>query len=396
MKFSFEKVGRAAARLGHMTEIGRHGEKVIQTPTCFVYTKKGCIPHVTHEVLQMLTTDSLPLIFPLSNVSDSYEAVKRFSKGLGEFTGLNDNIIYSSVQDPAEANKSGYNDKFGVSLWSKSGRKQVDVEQFMEIQTAFTPDIYQALCDSDTSKETSSKRTVKAVERTLNYLDQCLKIHQKTERLANSAVFGTVEGGFNVALRQRSAKLTAERPVDGFIIDGLDCYGPASELLNFEEIRVILEETIKVLPNEKPIIMHSVWHPYNVILAVELGIDIFDASYPYLLCERGFASVFELNKKTLTTEHEKLQKDSNALLEINLKDEKFKMDFSPLVNDCSCHTCRRFTRAYINHLLNTSEMLAFVLLMIHNLHHYMRFFNILREALRDDWLPILKTGLRKS
>ncbi|XP_032888188.1 queuine tRNA-ribosyltransferase accessory subunit 2-like [Amblyraja radiata] len=81
---------------------------------------------------------------------------------------------------------------------------------------------------------------------------------------------------------------------------------------------------------------------------------------------------------------------------IDLKDEQFRDDFSPLVEGCPCYCCKNHTRAYLYHLLLTNELLAGVLLMIHNLHHYFAFFQSIRDALKDGHLKDLKELIAKQ
>jgi len=83
---------------------------------------------------------------------------------------------------------------------------------------------------------------------------------------------------------------------------------------------------------------------------------------------------------------------ANRLYEINLKDKKYFSDPKPLVSNCSCYTCRRYSRAYLYHLLTTGELLAPILLMMHNLHHYLCFFREIRLAIKENRLE----GLQKK
>lgn len=82
--------------------------------------------------------------------------------------------------------------------------------------------------------------------------------------------------------------------------------------------------------------------------------------------------------------------------EINLKEKKYQEDFSPLVRGCSCYCCKNHTRAYVHHLLVTNELLAGVLLMMHNFEHYFGFFHSIREALKSDRLAQLKELIRRQ
>jgi len=92
-------------------------------------------------------------------------------------------------------------------------------------------------------------------------------------------------------------------------------------------------------------------------------------------------------------EVEEKDEDINRSYEINLKDKNFFSDPKPLIDNCSCYTCRKYSRAYLHHLLVTGELLAPILLMMHNLHHYLCFFQEIRLAIKEDRLEKLQKNL---
>lgn len=132
---------------------------------------------------------------------------------------------------------------------------------------------------------------------------------------------------------------------------------------------------------------------------MQSGIDFFETSYIYHLSDKGHGLVFKnsLQKKDsiiedLPTKNEVINNgvpsclESSKTLLLDLNDEIYKNDFNPIFEGCDCYTCRKHTRAYINHLLGTKELLSQVLLVIHNLHHYGIFFQTIRQAISEDRL----------
>lgn len=392
MRFSLRSVSHCGCRVGTLscTRAVNDGEnKEVETPLCTLYTKKGSAPYLSVDMLKRI--EKLPHIanMHLSSLADYTEALNKFQHGVGQFTALQDFLVYISVHDTGIEIPSGYNTKAGTAVWNKAGKKLIEPQQFVKCQEAFCPTFYQALSDSDTDKNSGKKRAMKAVDRTLDFLDTILELHKKSERLRDVGVFGSVEGGFHEEARMRSARETAARNVDGFVIEGFYAQNEKNKQIDVEEIKDLCNKVFKILPEEKPRLMHAVWSPDQVVMALELGIDVFDSCYPWLVTERGGALVFSFQYDN-NSENEREARSTDGF-EISLKDKSMFEDFGAPVPGCSCYTCQNFTRSYIHHLLNTSELLAPVLLMIHNFHHYFEFFESLRSSLKTDQFLKLKT-----
>ncbi|XP_019619109.1 PREDICTED: queuine tRNA-ribosyltransferase accessory subunit 2-like [Branchiostoma belcheri] len=404
-------------RVGSITELGRHGNRVLEFPGCLLYTRCGAAPHLTYDVLQKV--DGLPTgaQLTLPTLAEQHHVVQDFQQGIGKFTGMEDFFQYCSVQDPAVREATGYNFNKGVSVWGSGGRIKLEVADFMAIQKAFCPDWYQCLCDGDTtSPDTSNKRLRKSVDRTLNFLDECLEIHQKSQELKGSEILGVIEGGDLLEERLRSARETCKRPVAGFVLDGFQSFA-----MERETRKNLLKAVLEVLPEDKPRIIHAASRPDEVLEAVECGVDLFDSSFPFQVTERGCALVFPFSKRAAsdvsdetmihslddssqeTTENQQtrgLNEDTlpqRTMFEIDLNDrEKYAWDFRPVLPGCSCYCCQNHSRAYIHHLLQTGELLARVLLMMHNFHHYFGFFTAIRESLQQGTFQELKATVTQS
>ncbi|XP_071665285.1 queuine tRNA-ribosyltransferase accessory subunit 2 isoform X2 [Patagioenas fasciata] len=318
-----------------------------------------------------------------------------------------DMVLYCSLHDPVTPCPSGYNTNKTVSLWGNSGRMEMTASKFMDIQRAIQPDWFQCISDGDTiSGEAGRKRAKKSVDRSLSFLDVCLQLLEESLELQGSVMFGAIEGGDILEERLRSARETAKRPVGGFLLDGFQGRAMAKET----KLKLVAAVTAE-LPEDKPRIIHGVGKPDEVLECIERGVDIFESFFPFQVTERGCALVFSYDyhsgpeaaalKQNGVQDPEKNDAEENqdeiskadpemTPFEIFLKDKRYQDDFGPLLEGCTCYCCRRHTRAYIHHLLVTKELLAGVLLMMHNFQHYFSFFSAIQNALRDNKLDQLK------
>ncbi|XP_019404329.1 PREDICTED: queuine tRNA-ribosyltransferase accessory subunit 2 isoform X3 [Crocodylus porosus] len=324
-----------------------------------------------------------------------------------------DSVLYCSVQDPATSCPSGYNTNKTVSIWGCGGRMEMTPSKFMSMQQALQPNWFQCLSDGDTaSGETSRKRAKKSVDRSLSFLDKCLQLLEKSPELQESVLIGAIEGGDVLEERLRSARETAKRAVGGFLLDGFQGHAMA------KETKLSLMEAVTAeLPEDKPRLIHGIGKPDEVLECIERGVDIFESAFPYQVTERGCALSFSYDyqpdpeaavlKQNWTEDAggngSKKDKDETSKadlemtsFEIFLKDKRYQDDFGPLVQGCSCYCCQNHSRAYVHHLLVTNELLAGVLLMMHNFQHYFSFFGAIRDALRDERLDQLKKVISKQ
>ena len=114
----------------------------------------------------------------------------------------------------------------------------------MDLVEIVKPDIYLVLCDGDTDLTSTSKRAKKAVYRSRICLEKCLSRHNTSEILKSSGILGAVEGGYDIDARETSIEYLKDKPLFGFVIDGLHRNGPEVEKISFKEIKQIVEHTI--------------------------------------------------------------------------------------------------------------------------------------------------------
>ena len=170
-------------------------------------------------------------------------------------------------------------------------------------------------------------------------------------------LFGINQGGILEDVRIEHAKQIAEMELDGYAIGGL-AVGESHE-----EMYRIIEATVPYLPIEKPTYLMGVGTPQNILEAVERGVDFFDCVYPSRNGRHGH----------VYTNHGKL----------NLFNAKYELDERPIEEGCQCPACRRYSRAYIRHLLKAKEMLGMRLCVLHNLYFYNHMMEEIRDALDE-------------
>ncbi|MEJ1283169.1 queuine tRNA-ribosyltransferase accessory subunit 2 [Cricetulus griseus] len=423
MKLSLTKVVNGC-RLGKIQNLGKAGDCTVDIPGCLLYTRTGSAPHLTHHTLHnihgvpAMAQLTLSTLYPGSQATTEVTPITRQIRELVansmRLYCMPESLFYCSLHDPVSPGPAGYVTNKSVSVWGFGGRVEMTVSKFMAIQEALQPDWFQCLSDGEAScaEATSIKRARKSVDRSLLFLDSCLRLQEESEVLQKSVVIGVIEGGDVMEERLRSARETAKRPVGGFLLDGFQGNPTVTETRLH-----LLSSVTAELPEDKPRLICGVSRPDEVLECVERGVDLFESFFPYQVTERGCALSFtfdcQLNPEETLLQQNGIQEEIKCLdqvkkiettgcnqemtsFEINLKEKKYQEDFRPLVNGCSCYCCKNHTRAYIHHLLVTNELLAGVLLMMHNFEHYFRFFCSVREALKSDTLAQLKELIHRQ
>ncbi|KAI9505649.1 tRNA-guanine(15) transglycosylase-like protein, partial [Coemansia spiralis] len=244
-------------------------------------------------------------------------------------------------------------------------------EDFARIVDSLLPDV--VIPPADYIEEplpslTHGKRIFKSVSRSKRWLEEFM-----AKKRSHIAVFAPVMGSRSLELRELCAKdLSACSDIDGYSFSDICLQVPFAEKLS------LVRHSIKYLDPSKPRYMQGASAPDYVVRAVLSGIDLFDSTYPYAVTEQGFASIYRFGRECA---NEGLFKDGADLGHLDMWQPRMFDDFSPLVKECNCYTCRNHHRAYIHHLLMTKEMLATVLLQVHNMHWYQQFFADIRHSI---------------
>lgn len=228
-------------------------------------------------------------------------------------------------------------------------------EKAIEIQQKLGSDIMMCL-DECPPYPTERKYVEKSLELTTEWANRC-KIENlkfKNENL----LFGIVQGGMYLDLREKSAKELIKIGFDGYAIGGLSV-GEPNELM-YE----ILDSTIPHLPEDRPRYLMGVGTPEDILEAVERGIDMFDCVLPTRNARHGH--IFT----------------SKGI--VRLKQTALKDDFTPLDPDCGCFVCKNYTKAYLRHLFTSNEILSLRLNTYHNVAFYLNLMKQIREAIEND------------
>ncbi|KAJ8667293.1 hypothetical protein QAD02_008955 [Eretmocerus hayati] len=371
MKFVTDSVSRCVARLGKLTEIERMPDSVFETPLLLVHTQRGTVPHLCKDVLKMLTKEQQFMLATLPSTLPMADYVKQCNS-FSEYVSLQEYPFLLGIQDPTGVIDGSHQSSTYVSIWSRNGRFSVTPEKYMKVVETFKPDVYVALCDGATDAQSSQKRVSKAADKSKNFLEKCIRHHENSEILKNKGLLGSVQGGYNLHARENYINFLKDQPLLGYVIDGLHTNGISTENITMDQIRAVIEHCLNLLPVDKLKVMIGSWNPAVIMDLVALGIDVFDSSYAYLKTEDAKALVF------LCTECN--HSSSTGL--IDFKEKRYIDDFEPICKSCTCLTCKNHTRAYIYHLIQTKELLAQVLLMIHNSHVYIEFFKSIRHHIK--------------
>ena len=230
-------------------------------------------------------------------------------------------------------------------------------EESMQIQSNLGSTI--AMAFDECAPALADRSYVEAsVARTTRWLERCkTKMQQlnSEEGTVNchQMLFGINQGAIYSDIRIDHAKRIAELDLDGYAVGGL-AVGETHE-----EMYHILDETVPYLPLHKPTYLMGVGTPANILEGVERGVDFFDCVYP-----------------TRNGRHGHVYTNQGK---INLFNQKYEKDMRPIEEGCGCPTCRRYSRAYVRHLLKAKEMLGMRLCVLHNLY----FYNTMMEEIRD-------------
>lgn len=234
-------------------------------------------------------------------------------------------------------------------------KKFISPEKSIEIQQNLGSDIMMAF-DECVYPDATKEYVASSLEMTLRWLDRCIETHTNE----NQALFGIVQGGLFKDLRKKSAEATMLRDehLAGYAVGGLSVGETREEMID------ILRYTTPLLPENKPRYNMGVGTPDYLFESVESGIDMADCVLPTRIARNGAA---------MTSQGQ-----------LNIRNAKYKEDFSPVDPECDCYACKNYTKAYIRHLINVNEILGARLLSYHNLYFLTDLMSKIRESILED------------
>tara|TARA_Y100000813_G_C24029170_1_gene288893 strand:- start:56 stop:736 length:681 start_codon:yes stop_codon:yes gene_type:complete len=173
----------------------------------------------------------------------------------------------------------------------------------------------------------------------------------------SKALFGIAQGGLNKDLRIESIEKLIEIDFNGYAMGGLAVGEKQNEM--FE----ILNETTNYLPKNKPRYLMGVGTPSDILGAVKEGIDMFDCVMPTRSGRTGLAFTWKGK--------------------VNLKNSKYQKDKTPLDNNCEIRELNKYSKSYLNHLIKSNEMMASMLISLHNIYFYQQFMREIQTNIRN-------------
>ena len=229
----------------------------------------------------------------------------------------------------------------------------ISPEKAIEIQEALGADIIMAF-DEPTPYPADITTTQKSLRLTTRWAKRCKDALQSK----NQSLFGIVQGGMHANLRKESSKQIIDLDFPGYAIGGLSV-GEEKNLMND-----MTELTSSLLPELKPRYLMGVGTPEDLLTCSSMGVDMFDCVMPTRNARNGY--LFVTGGK------------------LNIRNSQYHNDSKAIDSNCSCYTCKNYSRAYLRHLIMAGEILAMHLLTLHNSYFYQNWMKKIRIAIKED------------
>ena len=282
---------------------------------------------------------------------------------LSEFGGLHN---FMNWKKPILTDSGGYqimslaklnkiDETIGAIFQSHIDGKKIILspEKSIQVQRAINSDILMVL--DECPKLTNDKKILSSAINISNKWAKRCKIEFGNDK--SKGLFGIAQGGLDKDLRIESIKNLIEIDFDGYAMGGLAVGEPQDEMFR------ILSETTNFLPKNKPRYLMGVGTPSDILGAVSEGIDMFDCVMPTRSGRTGLAFSWEGK--------------------LNLKNSKYQNDKSPIDEKCLIRNLNQYSKSYLNHLIKSNEMLASMLISLHNINFYQQFMLEIRNNIKN-------------
>jgi len=269
-------------------------------------------------------------------------------------------------------NKPVLTDSGGFQAWSLTKLREIDIngitfnshldgkkyrltpEKSIQIQHSLNSNISMVL-DECTEFPSTYKRTLESLNLTKNWAEKSLLSFKKRN---GYYLFSIIQGGMYKSLRKKSCDQLTGMEFDGYALGGL------SVGESHKKMTKVVEFTTQFMPEDKPRYLMGVGRPVDIFKGVENGIDMFDCVLPTRFGRNGRAF-------------------SSTLGEINLRNNCFANDFSPLDKNIDCYASKNFSKSYIHHLTKSKEILSSMILSLHNIAFYEKMMLDIRESIEN-------------
>ena len=352
-KFSFELITQNDnARLGKIST----PKGVIDTPAFMPVGTQGTVKGIfPDDILKTGTQIILGNTYHLL-LRPGIDILKKFN-GLHKFMNWNKPILTDSggYQIMSLSNLNKIDKDIGAVFKSHIDGKKIILspEKSIQVQKSINSDIIMVL--DECPQLTSDKKILsRAIDVSKHWAERS-KIEFGHDN--SKALFGIVQGGLYKDLREESIKNLVDIGFDGYAMGGLAVGESQSEMFK------ILSETTNFLPKSKPRYLMGVGTPSDILGAVYYGIDMFDCVLPTRSGRTGLAFTWEGK--------------------INLKNSKYQKDTLPLDESCQLKGLNQYSKGYLNHLIKSNEMMASMLISLHNINFYQQFMSEIRKNIRS-------------
>ncbi|MFH1827727.1 MAG: tRNA guanosine(34) transglycosylase Tgt [Nanoarchaeota archaeon] len=353
------------ARVGQLTTA--HG--VIETPFFMPVTTKATGKHITTDDYKKAKA-VISNAFLLS-LRPGIEIIKS-AGGLHKFMNFNKVIFTDCGGFQMSRNIFQKKTKNGLHFRNPFDYNKIILtpKKIMEIQLTINSDVAMMLDDMSSYKATKEEAKT-AMENTHRWGRESLQMHQELKKQKNSKqlLFGIIQGNFYPELREESAKFINSLDFDGIAIGGIAIGEPK------EEMYKAVDTVLPFITKDKPKYVMGVGSPEELLNLIERGIDCFDSVYPTQTARHN----------TLFTKKGKLYIDSI----------KYNKDFTSIEDDCQCHTCKHYTKAYLHHLTKIKEPAANRLKSIHNIHFILNLMEETKKAIKENRFKEFKDNFIK-
>ncbi|MBD9075163.1 tRNA guanosine(34) transglycosylase Tgt [bacterium] len=357
MKLQFEllkKEAKTGARLGKITYHGQEYETPMFMPVGTQATVKTLSPEEVKDTKAGIILANTYHLW----LRPGDEIVKK-AGGLHKFMNYDGPILTDSggfqvfsLAKPKDITEEGVHFKNQYN----GDKLFLTPEKSIKIQENLGSDIVMSF-DECPPASASYDYLKQSVERTLRWAKRGKDVFKGENQL----LFGIVQGGAYEDLRKMSAESLVAMNFDGYSIGGV-----ANDHESKEDMYKAFLYSTKYLPEDKLRYAMGIGEPIDLVEGVIRGVDLFDCVTPTRLARHGHAF----------TKYGK----------INLKNAKYKEDFTPISEECDCYACKHYTKAYIKHLINADETFGARLLSIHNIRYLVSLMEEIREAIKEDRL----------
>ena len=352
-EFSFELITQIdKARLGKIITPKGH----IDTPAFMPVGTQGTIKGIfTDDILKTNTQIILGNTYHLL-LRPGIQILKKFN-GLHSFMNWKKPILTDSggyqIMSLSKFNKIDY--KIGAIFNSHLDGKKIILspEKSIQVQKSINSDIIMVL--DECPKLTNDKKVLSNSINVSTHWAKRSKIEFGNNK--SKGLFGIAQGGLYKDLRVESIEKLIEIDFDGYAMGGLAVGEKQSDMFR------ILNETTDYLPKNKPRYLMGVGTPSDILGAVNEGIDMFDCVMPTRSGRTGLAFTWEGK--------------------INLKNSKYQNDKSPLDDSCDIRGLNNYSKSYLNHLIKSNEMMASMLISLHNIYFYQQFMREIQKNIKN-------------